>query len=147
MVDYSSDRLERYDIWEMPGGIFLEQLVDFPRPGQDFVGDGVFMEVEAVTSPSDFLVLSLEHLVADPLVKYFSQRPEVLLGSSRRRDKGFFSNRQLGFSASAFLDGLEVVKSATEVLSEGEVGQVFQGKLSSRDTSEDETRAPLAVAE
>ena len=39
VVDYSSDRLESSDIWEVPGGSFLEQLVDIPRPGQDFVGE------------------------------------------------------------------------------------------------------------
>ena len=33
------------------------------------------------------------------------------------------------------------------MLSEGEAGQVFQGNISSRDSSEDELRAPLAVAE
>ena len=88
MVDYSSDRLESSDIWEMPGGSFLEQLVDFPRPGQAFVGAEIFMGMEAVTSPSDFLVFSPELLTADPLVKSFSQWPEVLLGSSSQRDSG-----------------------------------------------------------
>ena len=147
MVDYSSDRLESSDIWDVPGGSFLEQWVAFPRPGQDLVGSGVFMDVEAVTSPSDFLILSPEHLVADPLVKSFSQRLEVLVGSSNRRDTGLFSNQKLGSQASAFLDGFEVLKCVVEEPSEGEAGQVLQGKVSSRDSSEDERRVPLAVAE
>ena len=119
MVDYSSDRLESSDIWEVPGGRCLEKLVDFPRLGQDFVGAEVFMEVEAVTSPSDFLVLLPELLTVSPLVKSFSQGPEVLLGSTSRRDLGLFSNWKIGFTASDFLDGFEVVKSAAEVPSEG----------------------------
>ena len=147
MVDYSSDRLESSDIWEVPGGSFLEQWVAFPRPGQDLVGSGVFMDVEAVTSPSDFLILSPEHLVADALVKSFSQRPEVLLGSSSRRDSGLFSNWKTGFPASDSLDGSEVVKSAAEVPSEGEAGQVLQGKILSRENLEEERRVPLDVAE
>ena len=105
------------------------------------------MEVEAVTSPSDFLVLSPELLTAAPLVKSFSQRPKVLLGSSSRRDSDLFSNWKIGCPASDFLDGFEVVKSAAEVPSEGEAGQVLQGKISSRENSEEERRAPLAVAE
>ena len=139
--------MESTDIWEMPGGRFLEQLVDFPRPGQASVGAEGFMEVEAVMSPSDFLVLSPELLTTDPLVKSFSQRPEVLLGSTSRRDSGLFSNWKTGFPASDFLDGFEVVKSAAEVPSEGEAGQVLQGNISSRDNSEEERRAPLDVAE
>ena len=66
----------------MPGESFMEQLVDFPRPGQEVLGSGSFMGVEAVTSPSDFLVLSLELLTVDPQVESFSQRLEILLGSS-----------------------------------------------------------------
>ena len=32
-LDYSSDRLESSDIWEVPGGGLMEQLVDIPRLG------------------------------------------------------------------------------------------------------------------
>ena len=70
-----------------------------------------------------------------------------MLGSSSRRDSGLFSNEKLGFPASDLLEGFEVVKSVVEVPSEGEAVQVLQGKVSSRETSEDEWRAPLAVAE
>ena len=35
LVDYSSDRLESTGIWEVPGGGFLEQLVEIPRLGKE----------------------------------------------------------------------------------------------------------------
>ena len=105
MVDYSSDKLESSDIWKMPGGWFLEQLVDFPRLGQNFVGAQGFMEVEAVTSPSDFLVLLPELLTVDPQVEYFSQRLDFLLGSSSWREKGAFFTQKLGFSDLLFRKG------------------------------------------
>ena len=129
MVDYSSDRLESSDIWEVPGGSFLDQLVDIPRPGQDFVGAEVFMGVEAVTSLSDFLVLSPEQLTVDPLVKSISQRPKILLGSSSWRDSGLLSHRKQCSPVPDFQEGFEVVKSVVDVPTEGEAGQVLQGKV------------------
>lgn len=59
-VDYSSDQLEGSDIWEMPGGRYLEQLVDLPPMGTVDLSPGGFeSEQQGVAfSPSDFLSLS-----------------------------------------------------------------------------------------
>ena len=35
VVDYSSDRLESTDIWAVPGGGSLENMVEIPRLGLD----------------------------------------------------------------------------------------------------------------
>ena len=60
VVDYSSDRLESSDIWEVPGGGSMELLVGFPRPGQDELAPASLkpLGLEDVTSPSEFLVFS-----------------------------------------------------------------------------------------
>ena len=59
-VDYSSDRLESYDIWDVPGGGVMEQVVDIPRLSQEVLDSASFMPLglESVTSLSDFLVFS-----------------------------------------------------------------------------------------
>ena len=125
----------------------MEQLVDFPSTGQEVLGSGSFMGVEAVTSPSDFLVLLPELITVDPQVESFSQRPEYLLGSPNWKEKGDFFTRKLGFSAPVIQEGFEAVKEGFQVPAKGEDGQVLQGKVSSRESSEDEWRVPLAVAE
>ena len=83
-LDYSSDRLESSDIWEVPGGGMMEQLVDIPRLGQDVVGSAslVTLGLETVSSPSDFLVFSPELLTAVTQEESTIQWSDVWLGSS-----------------------------------------------------------------
>ena len=94
-LDYSSDRLESSDIWEVPGGGMMEQLVDIPRLGQDVVGLASLLTLglETVSSSSDFLVLSPDLLTAVTQEKTLFQRSEVRLGSSNWKETGFFSSR------------------------------------------------------
>ena len=59
VVDYSSDRLESTDIWEVPGGGFLEHLVEIPRLGmEEQVPVNKPLGLEDFSSPSAFLVSS-----------------------------------------------------------------------------------------
>ena len=60
VVDYSSDRLESSDIWDVPGGGLEEQGVDIPRLVlEDLISASLGpSRLEVVTSPSDFLILS-----------------------------------------------------------------------------------------
>ena len=90
-LDYSSDRLESFDIWEVSGGGMMEQLVDIPRLGQDMVGSAslVPLGLEAITSPSDFLVLSPKLLTTVTQEEYFTQWSEAWLGSSNWREGEF----------------------------------------------------------
>ena len=59
-VDYSSDRLESSDIWDVPGGGMMEQGVDIPIMGQEDLESAclVPLRLEDITSPPDFLVFS-----------------------------------------------------------------------------------------
>ena len=148
-LDYSSDRLESSDIWEVPGGGMMEQLVDIPSLGQDVVGSAslVTLGLETVSSSSDFLVFSPELLTAVSQEESFTQRSEVWLGSSNWREAGIFSSRIPEFQAAVSQEGFGAVKGNASGTDDGEVGQVLQGKVSSRETSDDEWRMPLDVAE
>ena len=87
-VDYSSDRLESSDIWDVPGGGVMEQVVDIPRLSQEVLDSASFMSLglEGITSPSDFLVFSpVVQLPVDPHVDPSSHLPDDLLGTRAGR--------------------------------------------------------------
>ena len=149
VVDYSSDRLESSDIWEVPGGGMMEQLVDIPILGQDVVGSEsmVIVGLETVSSPSDFLVLSLDLLTAVTQEESTIQRSDVWLGSSNWRESGIFPSWFPDFQAAVSQVGFGAVKGCAAGSDDGEVSQVLQKKVSSKETSEDEWRSPLDVAE
>ena len=113
IVDYSSDRLESSDIWDVPGGGMMEQGVDIPRMGQEVLDSAswVPLRLEDVTSPSEFLVSSsVEQLPVEPHVDSFTHLPVDLLGSPSWRDAGVFFSNNLGFSAPDFHGGFEAVE-------------------------------------
>ena len=133
-VDYSSDRLESSDIWDVPGGGLMEQGVDIPRMGQEDLESTclVPLRLEDVTSPPDFLVFSsVEQFPVESHADSFSQLPADLLGSPSWREAGVFFSRNLGFSTPGFQGGFEVVEGFEQVAADGVAGQVLQGKGSS----------------
>ena len=149
-VDYSSDRLERSDIWEVPSGGMIERRVDIPRLGQEEHDLASFLplRLEDVTSSSKFLVFSpVEQLPVDYKIDSLSHLPEDFLGSQSWREAGSFFPRNPGFPATDILGELEVVKGSKQVEADEEAGHVLQGKGSSGEISEEEWRDPLGVAE
>ena len=123
-LDYSSDRLESSDIWEVPGGGLMEQLMDIPRLGQDVVGSASLVTVglETVSSPSDFLVFSPDLLTAVSQVESPFQRSEDRLGSSNWRESGIFPSRFPDFQAAVSQVGFGAVKGCAAGSDDGEVG-------------------------
>ena len=85
VVDYSSDRLESSDIWDVPGGGVMEQVANIPRLSQEVLYSASFVlsGLEDVTSPSKFLVFSpVEQLPVDPHVDSSSHLFDDVLGNS-----------------------------------------------------------------
>ena len=145
-VDYSSDRLEGTDIWEVSGGVSLDLLADFPRAGLD----GAVTEcnkplgLETVYSPSEFYVSPpVDHASVEFLVDPLQQRSEGLLGPSVCPDAGDL----LGLSPSILQGGLVDEVGCAQVLLGGNGGQGWRGQFSSAETSEEELKVPLNVAE
>ena len=107
VVDYSSDRLESSDIWDVPGGGLEAQGVDIPRLGpEDLVSASLGpSRLEVVTSPSDFLILSpVEQVPVDTQADSFSYMLADLLDSPRWWEVG------VCFSSPEFQGGFEPVK-------------------------------------
>ena len=91
VVDYSSDRLESTDIWVVPGGGSLENMVEIPRLGLDVQVPVNFtpLGLEDFSSPSAFLVsLPVDHVPAISLVDPYFQWSDGLLGPSSWSDEG-----------------------------------------------------------
>ena len=121
-VDYSSDRLESSDIWDVPGGGVMEQVVDIPRLSQEVLDSASFMPLglESIMSLSDFLVFSpVVQLPVEPHVDPSSHLPDDLLGNSSWKEVGAPFSRNLGFPASVFQVGFEAVKGSDQVTADG----------------------------
>ena len=128
MVDYSSDRLESSDIWDVPSGGVMEQVVDIPRLGQKVLESASFMPLglEGVTSPFDFLVFSpMVQLPVEPQVDPSSHLPDDLLGNSSWKEAGAPFSWNLGFPVSVFQVGFEAVKGSDKVTMDGVDGQIL----------------------
>ena len=123
-LDYSSDRLESSDIWEVPGGGMMEQLVDIPRLGQDVVESAslVTLGLETVSSLSDFLVFSPELLTAVTQEESTIQWSDVWLGSSNWREAGILSSQIPESHAAVSQEGFGAVKGNASGTDDGEVG-------------------------
>ena len=120
IVDYSSDRLESSDIWDVPCGGLEAQGVDIPRLGpEDLVSASLGpSRLEVVTSPSDFLILSpVEQVPVVSQVDSFSYLPEDLLDSPRWWEVGgcFLSPVSQG--------GFKYLKSVVSGAADGVDGQ------------------------
>ena len=103
-VDYSSDRMESTDIWEVTGGGSLEHLVEIPRLGLDEqVPVNKPLGLEDFSSPFSFLVSSpVAHVLA--MESYF-QWPDGVLGPSSWSDEGVSLSQNFGLSPSSFQRG------------------------------------------
>ena len=129
LVDYSSDRLESSDIWEVPGGGLIEQMVDFPCLGQGVLGPACLEPVglKDVSSPSALCARSASETVPVSHVKSSAHQIDAVFESSRRRGEGDFIARFLGSSDSDNRGGFEVVEGSVQDLN-GEVGPFSLGK-------------------
>ena len=128
VVDYSSDRLESSDIWDVPGGGGMEQVADIPRLSQEVLDSASFMPLglEGVTSPSGFLVFSpVVQLSVDPHVDPSSHLPVDLLGNSSWKEARAPLSGNLGFPVSVFQVGFEAVKGSDKVTMDGVDGQIL----------------------
>ena len=145
-VDYCSDPLESTDIWGVPGGGFMEQEVDIPRLGPDALAlakSGPLV-LEAVTSPSDFIVSPGGQFTE--VFQGNSFLPNDLLDSPCRWVTGNCPSN-LGFSFPGFTEGLEPVEAFAQVfLDEGE-GRFLQGGGVGGFSPVVDRRFPLGVAE
>ena len=106
-VDYSSDRLESSDIWDVPSGGLEALGVEIPRLGlENHVSANLgSSRLEVVTSPSDFLILSpVEQVPVETQADTLSYLPAVLLDSLRWQEVGVY------FSSPKFQGGFEPVK-------------------------------------
>ena len=79
-VDYSSDRLESIDIWEVTGGGSLDHFVEIPRLGLDDQVPGKLLGSAVALSPSFCPVSS--PVAQATAVATSVQLNEGLLGSS-----------------------------------------------------------------
>ena len=99
LVDYSSDRLESTDIWEVTGGGSLEHLVEIPRVGlaeQDPVNFKP-LGLEEFSFPSSFFVSSpVAHVTAASLEDPYFQWTDGLLGPSSWSDEGVSLSQNVG---------------------------------------------------
>ena len=99
-VDYSSDRMESADIWEVTGGGSLEHLVEIPRSGLDEqVPVNKLLGLEDIPSPSVFPVSSPVAQV--PAVAPYFQWHEGFLGSSSWSDVGVSLSPNIGLASSS----------------------------------------------
>ena len=125
MVDYSSDRMDSTDIWAAPGGDLIEQMVDFPRMGQEVWGPARSepLGLDEVFSPSIFFAsFPLAPVPAELHGEVIVQQPEVLLELSRWPEDGSLLLQNLGFPAFDQGGGSEAVEGHVLVLKEGENG-------------------------
>ena len=148
VVDYSSDRLESSDIWGVPGGGLLEQGVDIPRLGpEDHVSANLGpLNLESVTSPSDFLISPVEQYPVDTQGDSFSYLPNDLLDSPSWQEVRVFPNI-LGFSLPVFQEGFGPVEGFDQVIIDGRVGQSQQDIGFGGFSPAEDWRLPLGVAE
>ena len=111
VVDYSSDRLESSDIWEVPGGGLLEKEVDLPRLGpEEYVSaKSGSLNLEVVTSPSGFIISPRDQFPVDNQGDSFSYLPSDLLDSPCWREVGL-SPSNLGVSLPVFPEGFGAVE-------------------------------------